>query len=146
MTCLQPLASAAGLLAALWSASAAAATCNVSPQSVNFGNYDTLASATVDGVGNVSVTCDAETTFTIALGTGTGTYSARQMTSGANVLEYNLHTDASRLTVWGDGSAGTATVARTAATAEVTVYGRLPARQNVPAGQYSDTLVVTVSY
>ena len=146
MTCLQPLASAAGLLAALWSASAAAATCNVSPQSVNFGNYDTLETQPLDGIGNISVRCDAETTFTISIGSGAGTHTARQMASGADILEYNLYTDPSRLTVWGDGSAGSVTVSDTASTAEKAIYGRVPARQNVPAGLYNDVIVVTIVY
>ena len=68
------------------------------------------------------------------------------MASGANVLEYNLYTDPSRLTVWGDDSAGTVTVSETASTAEKTIYGRVPGRQNVPAGTYTDVVLVTISY
>ena len=70
----------------------------------------------------------------------------RQMASGADILEYNLYTDPSRLTVWGDDSAGTVTVSETASTAEKTIYGRVPGRQNVPAGTYTDVVLVTISY
>ena len=138
-----PIGSLAALLAC---PPASAATCTISPQDVSFGNYDPLASQPLDGVGNISVRCDAETSFTISLGAGSGSYSARQMTSGANVLEYALYTEPARLTVWGDGSSGTATVSDSASSAEETVYGRVPALQNVPAGAYGDVIVVTVTY
>ena len=137
---------AASVTVALAFTPAAAATCTISPQGVSFGNYDTLDPQPLDGVGNISVRCDAETAFTISLGSGAGSYSVRQMASGANVLEYNLYTDPSRLTVWGDGSAGSVTVSDTASTAERAIYGRVPARQNVPAGLYNDVIVVTIVY
>lgn len=51
--------------------------------------------------------------------------------------------------VWGDGSGGTATVSGALAlpgAIDHTVYGRLPARQNVGAGAYTDTLTVTLNF
>jgi spore coat protein U-like protein len=61
-------------------------------------------------------------------------------------LTYNLYTDASRLISWGDGSGGSSTVSMTGAAADIPVYGRMAARQNVPAGAYADTIVVTITY
>lgn len=134
------------LAASAAAAPVSAATCNVSPQGVSFGGYDTLSSSALDGVGNIAVSCDASASFTVSLSAGNGTYSGRAMSSGAEALSYNLYTDASRLIVWGDGSGSTGTVSTTAAAAEIPVYGRIPARQNVPAGSYADTIVVTVTY
>jgi spore coat protein U-like protein len=136
----------AALAGAFVCAPAVAATCTISPQSVSFGNYDPLSVQPLDGVGNIAVRCDAETSFTITFSSGTGSYAVRRMTSGANALEYNLFTDPSRLTVWGDGTAGSATVGATASSAEEAVYGRIAARQNVPAGTYTDVVVVTITY
>jgi spore coat protein U-like protein len=68
------------------------------------------------------------------------------MENGAFTLSYNLYTDASRVTVWGDGSAGTATLNGDAEEATYTLYGRVPARQNVHTGEYTDTLIATVTY
>lgn len=142
-----PIIAVALIAAALLGAPpAAAATCNVSPQGVSFGGYDTLSSGSQDGVGNISVTCDAAMSFTVSLGTGAGTYAERSMTSGAEALSYNLYTDASRLIVWGDGSGSTGTVSTTATAADIPVYGRIPARQIVPAGAYTDVIVVTITY
>ena len=127
-------------------APAAAAGCSVSPQSVSFGSYDTLSPSPHDGVGNVGITCDAATSFTISLSPGSGTYSERLMAGGAEGLSYNVYTDASRTIVWGDGSGSTGTVSTTAAATDIPVYARIPARENVAAGSYADTIVVTVSY
>lgn len=124
---------------------ALAATCNVTPQSVSFGPYDPLGGAPTDGVGNIAVHCDASVAVTVAIGPGGGTFDDRKMT-GATDLHYNLYTDASRLSAWGDGTGGGGTVSASGQDIELPVYGRIPGRQNVRAGAYSDTLVVTVTY
>jgi spore coat protein U-like protein len=134
------------LAAALACSPAAAATCDISTQSVNFGNYDTLDPQPLDGVGSVAVVCDEEAQFTISLSSGAGTYPARRLTSGADELEYNLFTDASRILIWGDGSAGSVTHTASAITEIETIYGRIFPRQNVPAGSYVDSIIVTIVY
>lgn len=74
------------------------------------------------------------------------------MYSGAYAIEYNLYTDSTRTTLWGDGSAGTSYVSDGYLLGLLTVsrnypvYGRVPAGQNLPAGVYSDVVVVTVDY
>lgn len=135
-----------GILLFISASPAQAAICSASAQSVAFGSYDSLSSSALDGVGTVSVSCDSVTTFTISLSAGTGTYSARKMTSGLDELSYNLYTDSSRVLVWGDGSGSTSTVTASAASGIYTVYGRIPARQNLAAGSFSDTITVTVTY
>lgn len=138
---------AAGLLAfASLSTPASAATCSVNPQSVNFGNYDPFSPSSLDGVGNVSVDCDGLITFTISLGTGNGSYDGRFMLNGEDRLYYNLYIDPVRLLVWGDGNGSSSTVSRLSLVNDFAIYGRVPARQNIGAGSYTDTIVVTVSY
>lgn len=140
-----PLASI-GALSCLAASPAHAVVCSVSPQSVSFGNYDPLNPAALDGVGNINVSCDASTSFTISLSAGSGTYTSRKMMSGTEPMAYNLYTDASRLLIWGDGTGSTSTVSTTAASGDYTVYGRIPDRQNIPAGTYTDSITVTVTY
>jgi spore coat protein U-like protein len=135
-------AAAVGLVAA----PAAAASCNLSPQGVAFGGYDTLSASPHDGVGNIAVTCDAAASFTISISAGSGTYPQRLMAGGAGALPYNLYTDATRTLVWGDGSGSTGTVSVTTSSSDIPVYGRIRAGENVAAGSYADSLVVTVSY
>jgi spore coat protein U-like protein len=125
---------------------ALAITCSVSPQSVNFGNYDPLSPSVSDGVGNIGISCDGVTSFTIAFSSGIGSYTARLMTSAASQMQYNLYTDATRLTIWGDGTGATATISASATGGDFAVYGRIPASQNLPVDTYTDTIIVTVTY
>lgn len=135
------------LAASVQAAPAAAASCTVTPQSVNFGLYDSLSRAAVDGVGSVSVSCDSAVSFDISLGPGgSGTYASREMSGGQGDMRYNLYTSASRTTAWGDGSGGSTTVGGGGTGGDFTVYGRIDAGQNLPAGTYVDTVVVTITY
>jgi spore coat protein U-like protein len=122
------------------------AACSASVVNVAFGDYDVFNNSDTETAGTVKVNCDASTSYTISLSAGSGTFASRAMTNGSHQLNYNLFTDSQRLTVWGDGTAGTATVAATDTGATYTVYGLIPALQNVQAGSYFDTLTVTVTY
>ena len=135
----------------------AALSCTTSAQAVAFGNYDPLSALPTDSTGQVSVTCtnlvSLLVSYTVALSTGvSGSYASRQLASGANRLNYNLYTDVTHLLVWGNGTGGTSTVGNTflvvllGTTANHTVYGRIPARQNASVGAYTDTITVTVTY
>ena len=138
--------SIAGLVAALGlPAIASAATCHVSPQAVSFGNYDPIAGPSVDGFGSVNVLCDVPTDFAVALSRGNGTFADRRMVSGAAQLGYNLYTNASRSIVWADGIVGSS-VSSSGTEAELTIYGRIGAGQNVPAGTYLDAITVVITY
>ena len=140
------LRSIAGLAAALAAPAAAnAATCHISPQEVDFGSYDPIGGPAVDGVGAVNVTCDTPADFTVTLSAGSGTFAERRMSAGAAQLRYNLYTNASRTIVWSDGIAGSG-VSSSGSNVNLTIYGRIAAGQNVPAGSYVDTLTVTVTY
>lgn len=142
-----PLASAllAGVVIAVSASPASAAICNVSSAGVAFGNYDTLASTPLDGVGAINVSCDVSTSIVVALSSGSGSFAQRQMTAGTSQLGYNLYTDATRTIVWGDGISGS-TVSATGSAIDLSIYGRVPARQNVTANVYSDIVTITVSY
>ena len=97
-------------------------------------------------MGNISVSCDGIASYTIALGPGAGGVADRAMTNGNSQLHYNLYTSPLKTTIWGDGSGSTGTVSNTATGSNHPVYGRIPERQNVTAGSYSDTLTITVTY
>lgn len=128
-------------------------SCSVSAGNLAFGNIDPLvnASTATDATSTITVTCANGTAYDVGLDAGlaTGaTVSARQMTSGANTLNYALYSDSGRTTNWGE-TIGTDTVAGTGSGAgqALTVYGRLPSGQETaPTGVYSDTITVTVTY
>ena len=140
---------------------ARAANCSEAALALVFPPFNTLTVS--DGVTTLTVGCrrsgGAETVnYTIALSTGSGTYAARLMFSGAEQLTYNLYTTAARNQVWGDGTGGTQLVGGSISvpgppgnptiTATHSVYGRIDAPQNVAPGTYitSSPIVVTVTY
>ena len=126
--------------------------CTVTTSAIAFGAVNTLSSANVDGTGGVTVTCTNGTAWAASAGAGSGSGASlanRRMTSGSNLLSYNLYTTNARSTVWGDGTGSTATIGQTGSgTAQnFTVYGRIAAGQaSVPAGNYGDTVSVTIVY
>ena len=60
-------------------------------------------------------------------------------------MNYNLYTDATRTAVWGDG-VGASNVSATGTSVDLPIYGRIPARQTVPAKGYTDAITVTIDY
>lgn len=122
------------------------AACTVTTTSLTFSVYDVFSTLSEDITGTVTVKCSPAVPYVLALSPGAGSYTSRVMENGQHTLIYNLYIDAARLTVWGDGSGGTATVNGNAEEATYTVYGRVPARQNVQMGEYADTLIATVTY
>ena len=91
------------------------------------------------------------TIITISAGIS-GDQTNRELDDGGTRLSYNLYTDATYLTVWGDGGLGTGTVAANGTGMAVgnignsVVYGRIPlaAAEAAPPGTYNDTVIVTV--
>jgi spore coat protein U-like protein len=155
-----------GLLALLATPGTAFAAlgCTISTIGVAFGIYDPTLSTPDDSNGSVDVTCfytgpggaDA-TNYTVALSTGSsGTYVPRRLTAGASLLTYNLFRDAGRSQIWGNGTAGTSIVTgnlkvgpgagNNTRTANHPVYGRIPAQQDADSGNYSDTILVTLTF
>ena len=133
------------------------ANCTITTSAVAFGAYDPIDVNSVtdrDNSGTLSVTCTDGASATVTLGQGasadTGSTDAdptrRMSDGGTNFLGYSLFTDAGRSDEWGNtGVTGVAYVG-TGASENLTVYGRIPAGQAVPAASYSDTVVATITF
>jgi len=122
--------------------------CALNVTGVNFGSYDVFSNSALDTTGNIDVNCPSGVGYSIELSEGGGTHTQRVMGSGAHRLNYNLYTAANRAVVWGDATSGTVTVNGTGIGVNVNhgVYGRIPARQNVRAGSYSDIIIVELTF
>jgi spore coat protein U-like protein len=135
-------------------------TCTVSASSIAFVNYNPLSPTGDTAVGSWTVTCNAigsgtaTVAGTLSLSTGlSGRYSARTMKSGSNTLQYNIYLTPSYTQIFGDGTAGTfaPSDSGTVTAGQVyqvagNMYGFMPPSQDVPAGSYLDSIVVTVTY
>ena len=133
------------------------AGCAVGSATLDFG--PTLSSALVSAVTgstSIAVTCTNGTTYSIGLDNGANALaSQRRLTNGSgSYLNYQLFTDISRTVPWTAGSTSTTCVVSgqcitgtgTGAAQNITVYGSAIAVLPVAAGNYSDTVTMTVTY
>jgi len=136
------------------------ATCTIATTPVAFGAYDPTSATALNGTGAVTVLCTSGTAGYITLGEGvnptvasTPAVPLRQMAggaAGAGRLAYLLYSEGTRTTVW--GNTGTTGLSHTGdgTSTSLTVYGTIPAAQNVIAGSggtaYADTVVATVTF
>lgn len=132
-----------------------AGECTVESFNLNFGNYDPAganSASALDATTTVTAYCTKGTNATVSLSPGSY-YSAgsRRMAGPAGeFLRYNIFTDAGRTAEWNTAN----TIAATSTSKTVPLggisglvgYGRIPAAENVRAGNYTDTVVATVNY
>lgn len=125
--------------------------CTVSASTLDFGTPAGVLNASINIAPQpIAVTCASGTPYNIGLDGGLNSgnnINARKMILGANSVAYQLYRNAGRTQVWGN-TVGTNTVAGTGTgTAQnLTVYGQVPAQTTPPAGTYTDTVVVSVTY
>jgi len=131
--------------------------CIISTADVAFGAYDPIGAnagiADLLGSGTVTVTCTTGASVVVTLGLGandnggTAADPSRRLKNGTtNFLNYTLWSNAGRSTEWGNtGPTGKADTGTGSASA-LTVWGTIPAAQNVPTGPYSDTVLATVTF
>ena len=139
--------------AASWlSVPAAEAACTISTTAISFGTYNVFQGAPTDAAGQVTFRC---TTFELVVRIdldrgGAPSFNPRQMRQSSEILSYNLYRDASRSTIWGDGTGGTQNFSQFFVFANqninIPVYGRIPASQDVSAGLYTNTVTATINF
>jgi spore coat protein U-like protein len=126
--------------------------CTITTGAVAFGSYDPVgshAATPLDNTGSVTVTCTKGAGTRIDLGLGANASgSTRRMQGPTDLLTYELYQDSARTTIWssGAGSGLAIAVAPSITPRSFTVYGRVPAAQNVGAGTYTDTVLATVNF
>lgn len=129
--------------------------CTLSTTAVEFGStVNVLSSTATTANGGISVTCNSGTTWKVSADKGgggtTATITDRKMVNGTNLLTYKLFTDSARTIIWGDNTAGNGVTIDGTGNGSAqasTIYGQIPTGQTtVPAGSYSDTVNVTVTF
>jgi spore coat protein U-like protein len=133
-----------------------AANCTINADGgLAFGAYDPIVtnkSADLEGDGTISVVCTNGSAVTIELDGGQNedgaapAAPARRMLDGANYLSYTLYSDAGRTALWATGAAVDVDDTGTGVASNHTVYGSVAADQNVPVGNYADTVSATVTF
>lgn len=138
------------------------ASCDISSgangvENLVFGSHDSF-QTNVDQTTELKVTCTNGAAYNIGLSAGinpsaANDVNARRMkgessspNNAGDYVPYNLYSDASRATVWGE-TVGTNTIASTGTGAQqtYTIYGRVPST-NYTVGDYRDTVTATVTF
>ncbi|WP_244071595.1 spore coat U domain-containing protein [Nitrosomonas sp. PY1] len=124
--------------------------CGVVATPLVFGNYNPSDTNDLDAANIATVTCTVGTSYNLGLDAGTGagaTVTTRKLTSGTDLLNYSLYQDPARTNIWGN-TIGTNTLSATAGLVPTVhnVYGRIFKEQVIPAGIYTDTITVTITY
>ena len=149
------VAMAATLAIAATSSTASAMSCSfTSTVGVAFGSYDVFDDQPLDSTGSLTFECSgvvASDRIQIEISAGgSGSFLLRKMSQGLQTIGYNLFTNASRTSVWGDGSSGSSrygpVLPADGEPSTVPIYGRIAPRQNVRVGSYSDDVIVTVVF
>lgn len=139
-------------------ANAAQGKCDVTATGLNFPTYNIFNSSSTTATGTIVVTCTippqnpaAALSVTISLSPGSSmNFSQRKMTnaSGDN-LYYNLYTDPSYVTVFGDGNGSSRTLTGFVDKSmpwNLSYFARIPPNQDAVAGSYTDTITVTINW
>lgn len=138
-------------------ASSVGVSCNATFPNAAFGNYTLTNTSPVTLALNVAVTCTATTANsqvsyagTLSAGNAGSSASSRAMYKGTNALQYNFYFDSGYQYVVSNSTPYTNSYTISSAGGShvdnYVIYAMIPAGQNVPIGNYSDSLIVTLNY
>ena len=131
-------------------------SCSIDTTPMAFGAYDGVvanASTALDAMATVISSCTSGAAALITMNAGNTAGSSsdetpvRRMTSEAgDYLVYQVYSDVSRETVWGNAVPTGVALTGTGLPQTLTVYGSIPSAQMVPEGDYNDQIIVTITY
>jgi spore coat protein U-like protein len=122
------------------------ADCQINATDLNFGTYGSNAMAS--GSTGLNLTCTPGSAATVSLSSGSSGNPQQRTMKGPADLNYQLFRDAAgQDPINTNGAAFQLSGQENDGMTKVyTVYGQTPAGQTVPAGNYTDQILVTVSY
>lgn len=125
---------------------------------IAFGTYHPRDPHGVTTSSRVEVECSGESatelSYELHLETGeSGRYDRRVLASGRSELVYNLFTESTLRSIWGDGTGSSFSLrgafppkGRGRLVEDHVIYGWIPPLQQVASGVYSDTLVIRIAF
>lgn len=131
----------------------AAAVCTLSASGMDFGE---VSGSVLTDTGAIVISCvgNGNVDYVITLTTGhSGRYGLREMTNGAATLSYNLYSETTLSSIWGNGTGGSVVVSGRIkfgsdrlAVVSVPMFGRVPPQQEPTPGSYTDTITAKMTY
>jgi spore coat protein U-like protein len=120
--------------------------CALNGGTMAFGQYLSGQTTNLDATGQINyVNCSGTLTFELD-GGQSADVSNRVMLSGTSQLRYQLYRNSTRTSIWGLGTNAQQLTLLTPLTGKIDVYGRIPSGQTVPAGSYTDTVNITLTF
>jgi spore coat protein U-like protein len=122
-------------------------SCSLTGGTMSFGTYTSGQTSNLDVDGQIAfANCPTGNLVFELDGGGTGNTTARKMTSGSNQLAYQLYRNTTRSAIFATGSNAYTEIRLVAGGGTIPVYGRITGNQTVPAGNYADTVNVTLTF
>ena len=120
--------------------------CALNGGTMAFGQYLSGQTTNLDATGQINyANCSGTLSFELDGGQA-GDVNARKMLSGSNALTYQLYRNSTRSSIWGTGANAQGLQLLQPLSGKIDVYGRIPSGQAVPAGSYTDTVNVTLTF
>jgi spore coat protein U-like protein len=127
--------------------------CIINDANLDFGSVGGIFVQAAVASTQIDVECnDSGVPFSVSLNTGlNGTATGRKMSGSTDMLPYELYSDASLSTPWGDGvNLGDAVSGTSSAGygnfTSLALYGRIPAGTRVKSFGYTDSVGALVSF
>ena len=123
------------------------AACSVTAEPLAFGTVSAFDSV-VDASSPTTVKCTPSAAYTVNLDYGVnpvGTQRKLKSTTGTTTVNYNLFSDSARTAPWGGTLSGMTGIGN-GSDQPMTIFGQVPVQPAVAAGDYKDTVTVTVNY
>ena len=146
-------------LASLLTTAAHSAQCNFSEMGgtlIDFGIVSAANNNNIVGTENIEFTCSdplAPTiSYTVAISAGSsGDFASRSLQHAGNTVNYNLYREPTYTEVFGDGQPGSnsftvSSFCVNGLSCVVPVYGRIDGGQSLSEGQFTDEVVVTITF
>lgn len=127
------------------------ATCAISTTgTLPFGSYRVFDPAPSDSTASLTYVCTGVAGPVMIALTGMQPDGSRSLKNGPDMLAYNVFIDAGRSQPWGDGTFGSSQAMFPkpvdGAVNTAVMYGRIPARQDVARGEYSDSIFAVINF
>ncbi|MCF7647236.1 spore coat U domain-containing protein [Bacillus subtilis] len=123
----------------------AACTLKTKDATLDFGNLASIGDANHDAETSITVQCSKDQAYSVGLNDGANVgESSRRMKSGDNYIRYGLYQNAARTQGWGNYAVIKANGNGT--DQKIPIYGRIGKQATPPAGDYIDTVAITVTY
>lgn len=123
-------------------------SCTVAGGTLDFGTYVNAQATDLNTVATFGYSNCSAGRLHFELSGGTyGSTTARRAGNGSGAfLDYGLFKDAARTQNFGEGDLGHSMTLATAGSGSVSVHGRVPRGQTVPAGTYTDLVTITLTF